>query len=1552
MESLADIGLTIMKRFKLLQDAELKPVDNQPQEWPKHLFLAQFDRFELWAVNLGVFVMGHGSLDYRIRDSESMKESISKMMQNLNRSLDEVLAYLDGTIEQGDEDSDTDSDSEMESDMDLLLDSVRDPIDRLYKMAIWIRNPATRMPSSKARYFQQIDEETNVDLFKSFEDFDYDHISSLFLEYEKNKALQKSSTVQYNDTDGDFNKFMVEDDMWEPIRNVLTLNRMKISNGDESYLVRRIARANGLRRQQFAYWRKHKNKLREHATIAVEIPTHKIPTASHIIPNEVEKLKAPLSVTTATQLRLLHGAGTEVLQRENIMDFAVSEYAPSEWNPSKDVVSFPLPPKASVSDGFFECPYCHTICPASVLSEKAWRAHLIRDLRPYICTFEHCANSDQLYDNRDDWIQHEISTHQNVFRCPKHEEQAFSTLAAYKEHTSTYHKEDAMPWNLAKSTTTNIHRSCPICSIDLGTMQKLQSHIALHLERFAMFALPRCTDEDNVEGSGGQSVGARVDSNRSFNEDFDTGSNATDESSDNTPELKSWLSGIKAKRLQMERQNLESILQPHKGGPIDKEMQTLRAWMKNVKTWSPSNAANAVLFELGKTFIAVGLIPEAIETLEHLKLFQIGRLDADDPALLATIQQLAIAYQVSGALQVINEHLGPGADLQTEPNKSKALDIFSRTEAGKRHAEIIWGPGIWKQAESDRNLQDEPEHAREASHDSPSTTTESHLEHHITRDPPDINEYASEHYFEKFRQLEADIEFRAQKDPVKFLREDLAEALGLAVDNDGNVKEAQKPADGARAMSESTATATTSGFVLPLHDPKSTDDALEPAESQGSPPPSANKNHKCPYCNKEFTHHHDLKRHLLTHNQEKPYVCTDCQMRFRHLHELKRHGKLHTSMDSFADEDEMDSGVDPAEAVTTGVVYENPEEEELRRQSLGNDQRPADGARSMSASTASVTTASLVLPLLDPEFTDDAFKPAESEPQSSLDTFDRRPLPSQQELKSYKQLPCELHWFGGCDEKFDLRDGVGWTDHVETQHLRLIFPSQSRCWFCDEVFRARPDDSERQLGAQLCFAKRMRHIARHYEQGEDTNNIRPDFDLLNHLRRNGLISERDFQRAKRLHEDPLQLEQTPEGNRSVVEEPQRQPVSSVQSYLSKIWVKYLRDSRHLSCPVCQVDVIPPTLHGFKQHVQSSAEKHPTEEKYILDAFQKMKLASSKPQPQPASATDVIFRTRTLYAGLRVVAEVDQPDDRQNPILSDDEPSHNAIKNLGNAVTPESDSEDDISSMINYVDDEDIQSILGVEETRRYAKSVEGQSPERSNIDKAKILESDSEDKILLYPLERTTVGYVEDLDEDIQSTLGIESTRRYARSAAARSPERSLTGKTRMSEPDSGDEIASISFDRPTVDYMENDDGDDEQSIISEDSTRRNTREAAIRSHERSNPNKNTTPEPDSEDKKTSRINNPPGFHSAPAPVSRPLPSDHGRLHEDRGPRAGHEEKDIEMQEPREQKEDQLMQGEVRKSRSDATNDHITELDGSLEELDPRYRVEPSIKFQPGEVCI
>ncbi|KAJ5180455.1 hypothetical protein N7492_003665 [Penicillium capsulatum] len=141
--------------------------------------------------------------------------------------------------------------------------------------------------------------------------------------------------------------------------------------------------------------------------------------------------------------------------------------------------------------------------------------------------------------------------------------------------------------------------------------------------------------------------------------------------------------------------------------------------------------------------------------------------------------------------------------------------------------------------------------------------------------------------------------------------------------------------------------------------------------NRGSPRSPSAKKHRCPYCATEFTRQHNLKSHLLTHSQEKPFVCQTCHSRFRRLHDLKRHTKLHTgerphicpkcgrrfargdalarhnkgqggcagrrsSMGSFGPDDEYVDGHAPDDTMD-GLVYAEPErmdEEDERRMNM------------------------------------------------------------------------------------------------------------------------------------------------------------------------------------------------------------------------------------------------------------------------------------------------------------------------------------------------------------------------------------------------------------------------------------------------------------------------------------------------------------------------------------------------------------------------------------------------------------------------------------------
>lgn len=115
-------------------------------------------------------------------------------------------------------------------------------------------------------------------------------------------------------------------------------------------------------------------------------------------------------------------------------------------------------------------------------------------------------------------------------------------------------------------------------------------------------------------------------------------------------------------------------------------------------------------------------------------------------------------------------------------------------------------------------------------------------------------------------------------------------------------------------------------------------------------------------------------------------------------------------------------------------------------------------------------------------------------------------------------LPCEFRTFANCSGMFPLHQANLWIEHMIHEHLRGAFPIKSLCWFCDDVqFESK---SSRQDDKMLCYRQRMHHIASHFYQGLTAANIRPDFNFLDHLLRNRLISEEMFRRASQHGELP------------------------------------------------------------------------------------------------------------------------------------------------------------------------------------------------------------------------------------------------------------------------------------------------------------------------------------------------------------------------------------------------------------------------------------------------
>ncbi|KAF7904462.1 hypothetical protein EAF00_001796 [Botryotinia globosa] len=152
----------------------------------------------------------------------------------------------------------------------------------------------------------------------------------------------------------------------------------------------------------------------------------------------------------------------------------------------------------------FQCPYCRA---EQVPKDRAaWKEHVFRDLRPYICTFKECG-LDMFY-SIDGWFKHEMITHRREWVCEMCQHPRFSSSSAYEDHLRSEHQitdegsqirafvlQGNEPVNDISST------ACPLCdnwekSIGEATKDKymrlmaFKEHLGKHMEQLALLSLP------------------------------------------------------------------------------------------------------------------------------------------------------------------------------------------------------------------------------------------------------------------------------------------------------------------------------------------------------------------------------------------------------------------------------------------------------------------------------------------------------------------------------------------------------------------------------------------------------------------------------------------------------------------------------------------------------------------------------------------------------------------------------------------------------------------------------------------------------------------------------------------------------------------------------------------------------------------------------------------------------------------------------------------------------------------------------------------------------
>ena len=238
---------------------------------------------------------------------------------------------------------------EDESLLALHFEDVTEAIDQLFSLASQIRSPSSRKLRTDVDLYRNIDADVKSTYIRAREAAELQGIEQIFLQTRKS-----SLDAGDDDLDGQLDPADV-------------------------FLLRRLQKANHLRRQQFEYWKRSKQK-QVRATSKAEQNLDFL--AEGDPPKMHTQAKAPiqtaLSVTQASQQMSSLPSSVPIVARDLVLKDNKSTYSGASrgltvHGPSGEILSWPKPPHPKEYRKDFECPYCYFICPSKYLSEVAWR---------------------------------------------------------------------------------------------------------------------------------------------------------------------------------------------------------------------------------------------------------------------------------------------------------------------------------------------------------------------------------------------------------------------------------------------------------------------------------------------------------------------------------------------------------------------------------------------------------------------------------------------------------------------------------------------------------------------------------------------------------------------------------------------------------------------------------------------------------------------------------------------------------------------------------------------------------------------------------------------------------------------------------------------------------------------------------------------------------------------------------------------------------------------------------------------------------------------------
>lgn len=479
------------------------------------------ERFDQWTGNLGAFHNPESrlSLEYRLRNNPIIRDAILRHLADLCDSIRSALDIVSGKrqnrtaspliisatdlaefdVSSGSESSRLSfSDKNVtvvssSSEIEELASAIRGSINSLFKTSVFIRKFAPKERRKRAaektdRFVSQTDEMYIKDRYPAVE---------------------------------------------------------RKGRGD---LIVRLGLANAHRRQYFTYCREHSDRLSgtdsakdrkeaDNPRLGQEAKQEVVTTAEHT-------QRSFLATTQATSLPVL--ADNEVSREfpkslEAEPSPSLVSYATTIDISVGDDTAFPPLPSDAHNNSFFLCPYCLKIVElksknremhwrygimAQTFNWEKWlmfsRKHVLSDLEPYVCTYTGC--SLETYQSQRAWFDHELLIHRGTWPCLRCDE-VDDTAEVLQNHIKTHHSDQISPEQLpmvveqSRRQIRFIHPDeCPFCdeewasgeTTDPGvlvvTLDEFRRHVGQHLQRIALFSLPRLEHNQDA-GSKAATIG-------------------------------------------------------------------------------------------------------------------------------------------------------------------------------------------------------------------------------------------------------------------------------------------------------------------------------------------------------------------------------------------------------------------------------------------------------------------------------------------------------------------------------------------------------------------------------------------------------------------------------------------------------------------------------------------------------------------------------------------------------------------------------------------------------------------------------------------------------------------------------------------------------------------------------------------------------------------------------------------------------------------------------------------------------------------------------------